>query len=159
MAIAPYYAANGVLSGDAASPSTISGNGAKNRLVSGNEDGSANTDFQRLYGGGGSDTFQLRFKDFDHTTDTAELKSSKTIADFGGAQSNSYEFSNNDFISLTGFEGEVKSLKMVGSYDATAADAAIVYTYQIIVDGDVQGTFKVNSVNGKELSINDYNFY
>ncbi len=139
--------------------STVAGTRGNDRLQSGGADGSANTGYQRFFGGEGNDTFILRAKDFDGSTTV-----SKYVADFSGAAGSgpaNYSPSTNDFLAFSGF-GSGATLALVETRDGTVPSSTTdkIFTYHILdASGAVVGAFNVQSLNGQTLGAGDYAFY
>lgn len=139
--------------------STVSGTTGSDRLQSGGSDGSANTGYQRFFGGDGNDTFILRAKDFDGSTTV-----SKYVADFAGAAGSgnaNYSATTNDFVAFSGF-GAGATLALVATQDGTVPTSTTdkIFTYHILdSSGNVVGAFNIQSLNGQTLGKGDYAFY
>ncbi len=142
--------------------STVSGDAGKNRIQTGGEHGESITSYQRLFGGDGSDTFNLRAKDF--SAETANT-TTKYIADFYGAAGtgpDKWNQTSNDFIQFTGFEKGAHLSGVIRSVEGTVPDSTtdVIYQYHILgAENQVLGTFNVQSINGKTLGQGDYAFY
>lgn len=137
---------------------TVSGLARNDSIVTGLSNGASDTEYQRLYGGAGQDTFAFRARDFA-VDDTNPNVVNKFIADFEGAKGIAAGGSNGgDFLSLRQF-GAGAQLELQDRSFAGSKEGAVVYTYHIVSGDELLGVFNIQSLNGQVLGTGDYSFY